>query len=363
MKLTRRGRGVAVVGVVAFVFALLFGARSLNAVVAPAAVLLLAAYVQLNRLPPLSATREPPDDAHAGEEEVAELAITDREGERLDRPFVGSVTERVGDGLTLLPPTDAESDYDVHHGDDMGEARFETAVGGDPVHYRLRYDRRGEHQLGQASITVTDVFGLAKVEQRLRGTASVLVYPQVHYLHAWGRESLRRLREYGRSQQREQFEELREYHPGDPLRDIHWKTTAKRDELVVKEFAAEAEAEAVTLAAGADPDGADWMAEATASVALSLVDEGIPVEVVLPGAEVSIGPERGGRATLLRTLATAQAGRLPDPDADIRIRGREADATVSVAETEHAFRRLIDPSGSAPTADGPASDRPAEVEA
>ena len=356
MKLTTRGRGVVAVAVVGFVLAALFGARSLNAVVVPAAVLLLAGYVQVSRLPPLSVSREPPDEAHVGEERVAEVAITDRDGERLDRPFVGRVTERVGEGLRLLPPeADDEMQYTVTQGDDGDEATFEAAVGGDPLPYRVRYDQRGEHQLGQASVRVTDVFGLFESEQRLRGTSSVLVYPQVHYLHAWGRESLRRLREYGRSQQREQFEELREYHPGDPLRDIHWKTTAKRDELVVKEFAAEAEAEAVTLAAGAGVDGADWMAEATASVALSLVDEGIPVDVTLPGGEVSVGPERGGELALLRTLAMARGGRLPDPEADVRIRGRATDATIHVVDTEYAFTELVDqtmPTGGAAPATG-----------
>lgn len=358
MSLTTRGRGVLAVAVAGFVLALLFGARSLNAVVVPAAVLLLAAYVQVSRVPDLTVSREPPEEGHVGQERVAELAITDRDGERFERPFVGVVTERVDDGLAMLPPNEEVSAYRVTHDDEGDEAEFDAAVGGDPLQYRVRYERRGEHQLGQASVRVTDVFGLYETEQRLRGTDPVLVYPQVHSLHAWGRESLRRLREYGRSQQREQFEELREYHPGDPLRDIHWRTTAKRDELVVKEFAAEAEAEAVTLAAGAGVDGADWMAEATASVVLSLVDEGIPVEVALPGAEVEVGPERGGELALLRTLATAHAGRVPDPEADVLVRGRAADATVEVADTAYAFSELVDRATRTPE-----KARPGEVEA
>lgn len=342
MTLTARGRGVIAIAVVSFVLALLFGARSLNAVVVPAAVLLLAAYVQVSRLPTLSVSRESPGDGHIGEERVAELSFTDRDDNPLERPLVGTVTERINEGLRLCPPAEGDSAYTVTHGEDVDEAQFETAIGKEPLRYRVRYESRGEHVLGQASIRATDVFGLMETEYRLRGTSSVLVYPQVHYLHSWGRESLRRLREYGRSEQREQFEELREYHPGDPLRDIHWKTTAKRDELVVKEFAAEAEAEAVTLAAGAGVDGADWMAEATASVALSLVDEGIPVEVTLPRGDVRVGPDHGGERSLLRTLATATAGRVTDPEADITVTGRAEDAIVQVADAEYAFSELID---------------------
>jgi uncharacterized protein (DUF58 family) len=349
MSLTTRGRTVAAIGVMGFLLALLFGSRSLNAVVVPAAVLLFAAYVQVTRLPELAVAREPPADAHVGEERVAELTLTRRDGEPLSRPFVGTVTEQVREGLSLVPPTDDSAYSITNQGDRTSEARFETAVGNEPLRYRLRYEQRGKRELGQASVTATDVFGLMETSMRVRGTDSLLVYPKVHFLGSWGRESLRRLREYGRSKQRDQFEELREYHPGDPLRDIHWKTTAKRDELVVKEFAAEAEAEAVTIAVGGTVGGADWMAEATASVALSLVNEGIPVDVALPRGEVSVGPERGGERRLLRTLATARAGRMPDHDADVHIRGREADATVEVAGAEYAFSELVERTGGAVT--------------
>ncbi|MFB6220579.1 MAG: DUF58 domain-containing protein [Halolamina sp.] len=361
MSLTTRGRGVAAIGALGFLLALLFGTRSLNAVVVPAAVLLVAAYIQVTRLPDLAIVREPPADAHVGEARTAHIAFTDGSGEELRRPFVGSVTEQVGDGLSIVPPTEAESAYTVReNADGTGEARFETAVGNETLSYRVRYEQRGERELGGTTVTATDVFGLMETTIHLRDTTTVLVYPQVHFLRSWGRESLRRLREYGRSEQREQFEELREYHPGDPLRDIHWRTTAKRDELIVKEFAAEAEAEAVTVAAGATVNGADWMAEATASVALSLVDEDIPVDVALPQGTVSVGPERGGELALLRTLATARGGKLPEPDADVRIRGRESDASVEVVDSEYAFSEMVERAGGGVQT---GADRPREVDA
>ncbi|MEF8799502.1 MAG: DUF58 domain-containing protein [Halolamina sp.] len=346
MSLTNRGKGVAVIAIGGFLLALLFGSRSLNAVVVPAVVLLAAAYVQVTRLPDLAIVREPPADAHVGEVRTAEIAFTDRDGEELRRPFIGTVSEYVGDGLRIVPPGDEGEDvseYTVRENlDGSTEAQFQTAVGNESLSYRVRYEQRGERELGPATVTATDVFGLMETGIHIRETGSVLVYPQVHFLRSWSRESLRRLREYGRSEQRDQFEELREYHPGDPLRDIHWRTTAKRDKLVVKEFAAEAEAEAVTIAAGANVDGADRMAEATASVALTLVDEDIPVDVALPRGEVSVGPERGGELALLRTLATAKAGRLPDPEADVRIHGRGEEATIEVGETEYRFTELLE---------------------
>jgi len=371
MSLTTRGRAVAAIGAGGFLLALTFGARSLNAVVVPAVVLLVAAYVQVTRLPDLAVVRDPPADAHVGEDRTAEIAFTDTDDDPLSRPFVGVVTEGVGEGLRVVPPEESEptpgdteaqlSEYTVRVGvDGSTEARFRTAVGKEPLRYRVRYEARGEREVGPATVTATDVFGLMETSIGVRGTSSVLVYPQVHFLRSWGRESLRRLREYGRSKQRDQFEELREYNPGDPLRDIHWKSTAKRDELVVKEFAAEAEAEAVTIAAGASVGGADAMAEATASVALSLVDEEIPVDVALPRGSVSVGPERGGELTLLRTLATASAGRLPDSEADVCIHGKESDARIELADTKYRFSDLVAREGD-PVPTG--SEPPAEVEA
>ena len=56
--------------------------------------------------------------------------------------------------------------------------------------------------------------------------------------------------------------ELREYVPGDDLRTVHWKATAKQDELIVREPMAEEQAPVVlTFDPGADADTADWVLE------------------------------------------------------------------------------------------------------
>ena len=56
--------------------------------------------------------------------------------------------------------------------------------------------------------------------------------------------------------------ELREYVPGDDLRTVHWKATAKKDELIVREAMTEEQAPAVlTFDPGTDADGTDWVLE------------------------------------------------------------------------------------------------------
>ena len=350
--LTRRGRAVVAVAGVAILLAATFGARSLNAVVVPAAVALAAGYLQVRQAPTVTVERTPPENAHVGETRVAELSFQRADGESLTRPFLGDVTERVGEGLW---PADTDGTV-TEHPEGGAEITFETAIGTDPLRYEVAYESRGQHSLGPATVALTDAFGLYERETDLRGTDTAIAYPRVRRLGSVGRRTLGRLQEYSRSDQRGEFEELREYVPGDPLRDIHWKTTAKRDELVVTEFAAETDAESVTVAAGANADGADVMAEATASVVLSLVADGVPVELSLPRGELRVGPEYGGQQAMLRTLAVIEAGPVPDPEADVVIKGGRNDASVDVRGVEHRFGEMVDSRLSADTA-------PAEVEA
>lgn len=346
MQLTRRGWTVAAIGAGAFLLALGFGPRSLNAVVVPAVVVLVAGYVQVRFLRDVVVHREPPGDDYVGQRGTARLQFQTPSGGTIARPFVATVRERVGDGIHVVPLDDVDdrselSTYRAER-DEKGEiAAFETAVGENDLRYCVEYDRRGEREFGPLTVTARDVFGLVEEDTQLQGTDSVLVFPRVYRLSPWGRNPLHRLEEFGRSRQREEFEELREYSPGDPLRDIHWKTTAKRDDLVVKEFAAEAEAEMVTLSGGATDGADDAMAEALASVALALVEEGIPVEVSTIRGTVELGPERGGVRRLLRMLALVPAGQLPDPEADVVVLADSGRTTVRLVEREYDFAELV----------------------
>ncbi|QLG61231.1 DUF58 domain-containing protein [Halorarum salinum] len=331
MRLT--GRGWAVVGALALagVSAGLFGPRSLNAVVVPGLVALAAGYLQLRRFEPPAVARETPPDAHVGHEGTVRLSFGDPGGPRpgpgtgLSRPFAGEVRETVGDGLTAESTT------------------FETVVGAEPVEYGVRYGARGRHVLGPATVTARDLLGLVETDVPTAGVAEVLVYPRVHAIAPRARRDLRALHETGVHEERREFDRLREYDRGDSLRDIHWKSTAKREDLIVKEFAAEAEAEAVSLAAGAAaaPDAADRMAEAAASIALALVEDGVPVDVHLPDGSVTAGPDRGGRVRLLERLALVGPGRVATEEADVTVYGGADGVRVAVGDEELEFEELV----------------------
>ena len=69
---------------------------------------------------------------------------------------------------------------------------------------------------------------------------------------------------------------MRDYHIGDPLRRIHWRSVARRGQLVVRDFDHERRAETTYVAVVPDePDTADAIASVATSLALgSLRDAG-----------------------------------------------------------------------------------------
>ena len=99
-------------------------------------------------------------------------------------------------------------------------------------HYRVRCGARGVHAFGPAVLRTGDVFGLATRELDLLHEDYLLVYPKVVPLdrlglpasHPFGDVPLQRqwlfedpLRTVG----------VRDYRPGDSLRRLHWKATAR----------------------------------------------------------------------------------------------------------------------------------------
>jgi uncharacterized protein (DUF58 family) len=97
---------------------------------------------------------------------------------------------------------------------------------------------RGIHQLGPLRARVTDPFGLAEFERELAGTSKVVVVPRTVPLGGLPGGSGVGSGEDGsillRSGQGEDDAVVRQYRQGDDLRRVHWKSTARRDELMVR---------------------------------------------------------------------------------------------------------------------------------
>ena len=99
--------------------------------------------------------------------------------------------------------------------------------------YRLPTDQRGRFELGPLRATVGDPFGLASHTKRVLGTEEVIVFPRVFEImslpETGGDEPDRDMpRAHGRIDPGGEFLNLRDYEPGDDLRRVHWRSTARR---------------------------------------------------------------------------------------------------------------------------------------
>ncbi len=100
--------------------------------------------------------------------------------------------------------------------------------------------QRGKFQIGPVHLVSGDPFGLFRATREVAGESTVIVYPAIVELPAFG--SLPGELSGGSVQgERVHFTtpnvaSVRDYVPGDSFNRIHWKTTARSGRLVVKEF-------------------------------------------------------------------------------------------------------------------------------
>lgn len=108
------------------------------------------------------------------------------------------------------------------------------------LRYRARALKRGIFAVGPASLSACDPVALFEFHTQAAPASEVVVHPQPVVLddlplggepRFHGRRATRQRAEDGID-----FHATREYQPGDDLRRIHWKSTARRDVITVLEF-------------------------------------------------------------------------------------------------------------------------------
>ena len=161
------------------------------------------------------------------------------------------------------------------------------------VDYPVPTSRRGVVAVGPLRVTRGDPLGLIRLARTYGGTASVWVHPRIHLLRAVPAGMARSLD--GRIDKVPHgtitFDSLREYVIGDELRRVHWRSSAKVGELMVREQLDTSEPTIVVLLddrANAHPEIRDGAAEsfeaaceAAASIVTAAVREDVPVSLHL----------------------------------------------------------------------------------
>jgi uncharacterized protein (DUF58 family) len=312
--------GVVALGVLA---SFVFGAQALGVIVIPVLVAVLGAVVQVRRAGRPDVTRHAPEPGYIDDTKEVTLSFD------VSSPVAATVEDHADDGL------------------ERTNGRFEATLGTTDLTYDVTYRERGEHDLGPLSVSVVDVLGLAEAEHEYGGLDSVLVYPRVYALTGSTRHELNLLPEGGFEHNREEFDSLREYDRGDSLRDVPWKSRAKRaaDDLVVKEFVSEEDVGDVHIACESADGWAGQVAEATASIALYLLDSGIRVGLSAPNGELETDAGADQREALLSLLARVGPGQVPEDHrvrASVVVTGSESTGVrVEMPEREVPFSSFV----------------------
>jgi uncharacterized protein (DUF58 family) len=106
--------------------------------------------------------------------------------------------------------------------------------------YRLPTERRGVFTIGPLEASVTDPFGIAARTVRVAPASELTVYPHIDAVaplpHTRGDDPLAGAdHPTGVALSGEDFYALRAYEVGDDLRRVHWPSTARHDELMIRQ--------------------------------------------------------------------------------------------------------------------------------
>jgi uncharacterized protein (DUF58 family) len=184
------------------------------------------------------------------------------------------------------------------------------------VAYSVRADVRGRYEVGPLVVRLTDPFGLCELSRsfpsvdRLTVTPTVVPLPSVRLtadFSGTGDSRTRSVAVHG-----EDDAATREYRYGDDLRRVHWRSTARVGELMVRREEQPWESRATLVLdvrkhahRGEGPTASfEWAVSAVASIAVHLREAGFRLRLVTDGADIdATESEAEAEAAILDHLA------------------------------------------------------------
>jgi len=161
----------------------------------------------------------------------------------------------------------------------LGRARFATSRAGRnstvSAHYEIVCRPRGVYQIGPAELVISDPLDLAAVRATAGGIDRLVVYPAIETLSGYpttrGHDpSVQSAHPSFAPSGGDDFFTLREYRQGDDLRRVHWPSSAKRDELMIRQLEIPWQSRALVLldtrASTHTPESFEHAVKGTASV-------------------------------------------------------------------------------------------------
>jgi uncharacterized protein (DUF58 family) len=219
---TRRGWWVALLALLLMAAGRLFGIPELYAVAVAGGALVGAAVLYVRRAAwRVQADRRlRPARVHAGGNARVELSLR-------------NLGTRHSPVLAVRDPFDGGRRWARFHVAPMGPGARARAA------YRLPTDRRGLFALGPLEVSLADPFGLASRSIEVAPATVLTVYPHIDDIrplpHARGADFSSASGRATLSPAGDDFFALREYRTGDDLRRVHWPSTARSDELMIRQ--------------------------------------------------------------------------------------------------------------------------------
>ncbi len=108
--------------------------------------------------------------------------------------------------------------------------------------YQVSFERRGGYRLGPLRASSRFPLGIGERGHSFSDYTDLLVWPQLGQLHPQWQRQQRELAESAQNRQSklgvfdDEFHRIREYRVDDNSRAIHWRSSARRGELMVREF-------------------------------------------------------------------------------------------------------------------------------
>ena len=220
--------------------------------------------------------------------------------------------------------------------------------------------RRGQFRIEPLVIRTGDPFGFFEASASVGAGAELTVYPRLELLPRWRLPAASLEGTQSRPERTIQTTPLvtsiRPYAPGDAYNRIHWPSSARHQELYVKEFDLEQTAdvaifldlERVVQAGEGDESTVEAGVRAAASIGGKALIENRAVALTASGAHlVTLPADRGGRQhqKMMRLLAVVQGdGTLPLVEVLVQMLPRLRRGTTAVVITpslERSWVRLL----------------------
>ena len=203
----------------------------------------------------------------------------------------------------------------------------------------VRFPVRGKYRVGPGKIIAGDPLGIFKMSVEVSGFGEILILPNWSTLERFpvgGSSRILRDENIPREQEGSspEFLGVREYHPGDPLKTVHWKLTARHRRLMVKQFVQQVESSwgiildlrKGTNAGKGTETTLEYMVSITAAILERFDEEKVPHALILAADDMTIRESMRGERVFpdeLRLIAACKNdGFMPLYERSLNLVGR-----------------------------------------